>query len=111
MPTNWKEGERVRVVSRPVTEEDRRLNRYFEHMANLTGTIQSIYNAEEIAIRVDPDTVTGVSKEVHKEAVVRMRDKFVANVSEEQRKQLAPEELNFDAHFVLLVRAADLEKP
>lgn len=108
---NWKEGERVRIVSRPVTEEDRRLNRYFDHMANLTGTIQNIYNAEEIAVRVDPDAMAKISKEVHKEAVNKMREKFVNNVSEEQRKQLSPEELNFDAHFVLLVRAEDLEKP
>jgi hypothetical protein len=108
---NWKEGERVRVVSRPVTEEDRSKNRYFEHMAHLTGTIQSIYNSEEIAVRIDPEAMTAVTKEVQHEAVSRMREKFVNNVSEEQRKQLAPEELNFDAHFVLLVRAADLEQP
>jgi hypothetical protein len=108
---NWKEGERVRVVDRPVTEEDRSQNRYFEHMANLTGTIQNIYNSEEIAVRIDPDAMGEITKEVQKEAVNRMREKFVNNVSDEQRKQLAPEELNFDAHFVLLVRATDLERP
>lgn len=107
---NWKEGERVRVVSRPVTDEDRKKNRYFEHMAGLTGTIQNIYNSEEIAIRVDPEAMTPVSSEVQQRAVSRMREKFASSVSEEQRKQLSPEELNFDAHFVLLVRAEDLEK-
>jgi hypothetical protein len=106
---NWKEGDRVRVVNRPVTEEDRKKSRYFEHMASLSGTIQTIYNSEEIAIRVDPEAMTPVTKEVHKVSVSRMREKFVASVSEEQRKQLTPEEQNFDAHYVLLVRAADLE--
>jgi hypothetical protein len=106
---NWKEGDRVRVVSRPVTEEDRKKNRYFDHMANLTGTIQTIYNAEEIAIRVDPDAMKPITQEVHKLAVTRMRDKFLSSVSEEQKKQLSNEELNFDAHYVLLVRAADIE--
>jgi len=107
---NLKEGERVRVIERPVTEEDRKKNRYFEHMANLRGTIQNIYNSEEIAVRIDPEVMSDVTKEVHRNAVSRMREKFVASVSEEQRKQLTPEELNFDAHYVLLVRAADLER-
>jgi hypothetical protein len=107
---NWKEGDHVRVVNRPVTEEDRRKNRYFEHMAGLTGTIQSTYSAEEIAIRVDPDALKDVTKEVHKVSVNRMRENFVSKVSEEQKKQLTAEELNFDAHFVILVRSADLEK-
>jgi hypothetical protein len=107
---NLKEGDRVRVVKRPVTEEDRTKNRYFEHMANLTGTIQNIYNSEEIAIRVDNEAMTEVTRQVHKQAIIRMRYHFVANTSEEQKKQLTPEELNFDAHYVLLVRAADLEQ-
>src|SRR5438046_10760409 len=96
---NWKEGDRVRVISRPVTEEDRKKNRYFEHMANQSGTIQTIYNSEEIAVRVDPDAMTDVTREVHKNAVSRMREKFIGSVSEEQRKQLTPEEQNFDAHY------------
>jgi hypothetical protein len=106
---NWKEGDHVRVVSRPVTEEDRKKNRYFEHMAGLTGVIQSTYNAEEIAVRVDPAAMKDVTKEVHKVSVARMRESFVSKVSEEQKKQLTAEELNFDANFVVLVRSADLE--
>jgi hypothetical protein len=107
---NLKEGDRVRVVSRPVTEEDRKKNRYFDHMANVTGIIQSIYNSEEIAIRVDREAMSEVTQEVHKVSVNRMREKFLSSVSEEQKKQLTNEELNFDAHYVLLLRAADLEK-
>ncbi|HVT11688.1 MAG TPA: hypothetical protein VHE55_05440 [Fimbriimonadaceae bacterium] len=108
--SNWKEGDRVRVVDRPVTEEDRKKNRYFEHMANMSGSIQTIYNSEEIAVRIDPSIMTSITKKVHDTALERMREKFIASVSEEQKKQLTPEELNFDAHYVLLVRAADLEK-
>ena len=107
---NWKEGERVRVVSRPVTEEDRKKNRYFEHMAGLSGSIQTIYNSEEIAIRIDPEALTDVTKQVQNDAVIRMREKFIGSVGEEQRKQLTPEELNFDSHYVLLVRDVDLER-
>lgn len=107
---NWKEGDRVRVVNRPVTEEDRKKNRYFEHMANMSGSIQTIYNSEEVAVRIDPSAMSPVTRGVHNSALDRMREKFLSSVSEEQKKQLTPEELNFDAHYVLLVRAADLEQ-
>jgi len=38
-----------------------------------------------------------------------MRDKFLANVSEEQKKQLSKEELEFGANYVVLVQKSDLE--
>jgi hypothetical protein len=105
----WKDGDRVRVIRRAVTEEDRRKSRYFEHMAGLTGVVQQAYEEDEIAVRVDPSSMTEVTADVVKTATQRMRDKFVAGVSEEQRKQLTKEELEFDANYVLLVRSADLE--
>jgi ribosomal protein L21E len=108
MPS-WKEGDRVRVVSRPVTDEDRKKNRYFEHMAGLTGTVQNVYGVEEIAVKIDISSVSNVSRQVHKTAVDRMREKFLSNISEEQKKQLTPEELNFSAHYMLLVRGEDLQ--
>jgi len=106
---NWKEGERVRVITRDVTEEDRKGNRYFDHMAGLTGTIQNIYGNDEIAIKIDSDCMNAVSRDVHKVSVDRMRQKFLDNISEEQKKHLTPEELNFSANYVLLLRGDDLE--
>lgn len=108
MPS-WKEGDRVRVVTRPVTEEDRKKNRYYDHMAGLTGIVQNVYGADEIAVKIDNESLTEVSGAVHKQSVVRMREKFLGAISEEQKKQLTPEELNFSAHYMLLVRSEDLE--
>jgi hypothetical protein len=108
--SRWKAGDRVRVVSRAVTAEDRKLNRYFEHMAGLTGTVQQIYSDTEIAIEIEPDCLSKVSADVHKVATQRMRDKFLNQISEEQKKQFTKEELDFDAHYVLLVQTDDLEK-
>jgi hypothetical protein len=106
---NWKEGERVQVVTRPVTDEDRKSNRYFDHMAGLSGIIQNIYGEDEIAIKVDPSCMSKVTSDVHRVSVERMRAKFLDNVSEEQKKHLTPEELNFNANYVLLIRSKDLE--
>lgn len=107
---NWKEGERVRVVSRAVSDEDRKTMRYFEHMAGLTGVVQNVYAGDEIAVKVDLDTLSKVTSDVHAKSTLRMREKFVSSVSEEQRKHLTKEELEFVPHYMLLVQARDLEK-
>ena len=100
----------MKIVARSVTEEDRKTNVYFDHMAGLTGTVQNIYGGEGIAVKMDVDSLSKVTQDVHKESVKRMRQKFLDNISEEQRKQLTTEELNFDAHYMLLVKSDDLEK-
>jgi len=92
-----------------VTEEDRKANRYYDHMAGLTGTIQNVYGADEIAVKIDPSALTKISADVHRVSIERMREKFLSSTSDEQKKQLSPEELNFGANYMLLIRSADLE--
>lgn len=100
----------MRVVTREVTAEDRRTHRYYPHMAGLTGTVQNYYGPSEVAIRVDPEVLDSIAESVMKEAVSRMRKRFLDNVSEEQRSKLTPEEQEFNANYNLLVQASDLEK-
>lgn len=104
--SKWKEGDRVRVIGRAVTEDDRKANVYYSHMAGLTGTVEFLYEGAMIGVKVDPTTISGESASVHREATERMR----AKINEEQRKSLEPEEINFPVNFSLLVRAADIEK-
>lgn len=104
-----KAGDRVRVISRPVTAEDKKSNRYFEHMIGLEGVIESVYSADEVAVKIDPDKLLSPAKEVHQEATQRMRDRFLSQVSEEARQQLSKEEIEFPANYVILARITDLE--
>ncbi len=105
----WKTGQKVKVVTRKVTAEDRSKSRYFEHMAGAQGEVQSVYDDGTVAINVEPASLSEVPRGVHKTATLKMREKFAAGISEEQRKSLTKEELEFDTHYVLLVRAEDLE--
>lgn len=107
--SKWKEGDHVRVVTRPVTEEDRKKNRYFEHMAGLTGTVQNVYSDSEVAVRVDRTSMNEVTADVHATATQRMKEKFLNSISEEQRRGLTQEEQDFIAHYVVLVQSGDLE--
>ena len=106
----WKEGDRVRVKQREVTAEDRKSFRYYDHLAGLVGTVQNVYGADEIAVKTDVSTLSRVAKEVHTEAVKRMREKFLNSISEEQKGKMSSEEKNFDAHYMILARSEDLEK-
>lgn len=78
-------------------------------MSGLTGTVQQVYGDEEIAVEVDPESMSKVSLDVQKTATQRMRDKFLDRATEEDKKTYTKEELNFDAHYVVLVRPQDLE--
>jgi len=106
----WKSGDRVRVVERAVTKEDRATNSYFSHLAGLTGTVQNFYNKDEVAVCVDQESFAPMVASTHKEAVKRMRAKFLDSLSEEQRRKLSREERQFDANYVVLVHSDDLEK-
>jgi hypothetical protein len=107
---NWKEGDRVRIVTRAVTEEDRKKSLYYDHMGGLTGIVQNVYDADEVAVKIDTDALSAITRDVHRSATEKMRQKFLGSVSEEQKKQLSNEEINFDVHYMLLVQGGDLEK-
>ena len=106
----WKPGQKVRVVTRKVTAEDKAKSRYFEHMAGAQGEVQTVYADDTVAIQVAPETLGETPRGVHRTATVKMREKFSSQISEEQRKALSKEELEFDTNYVLLVRSEDLEK-
>jgi hypothetical protein len=107
---NWKPGDRVKVVDREVTKEDRATSTYYHHLANLTGTVTQFYNKDEVAVRIDPEAFTPIIAEAHKEAVKRMRAKFIDGLSEEQRRKLTKGEKQFSANYVLLLHSDDLAK-
>ena len=106
----WKVGDRVQVVTREVTDEDRKKNRYFDHMAGVTGEVQSVYSDTEIAVKVDPHSMNKITADVHAKATQRMKDKFLDGLPQEQRRNLTEEELDFKAQYVLLVQSDDLLK-
>lgn len=107
---HWKEGDTVRVISRQVTDEDRKKNRYFEHMAGLSGIIENVYSDAEVAVRVNPDSMSKITREVHVTATQRMKDRFLEGLPQEQKRNLTEAELDFKAQYVVLVQSTDLEK-
>jgi len=105
-----KVGDSVRVLNRPLTEQDSTVHSFFQHMQGLTGVVENVYTKDEVAIKIDLECLPAIQAGVHKAATVRMREKFADSVGEEGRKGLEKHELDFVPHYMLLVREADLEK-
>lgn len=106
----FKEGDRVSIITREATEKDQKERRYFPFMGGLTGAVQNVYAENQIAVRIDESSLSKISLAAQKEATRRMREKLASNISEEQKKELTKEELEFDTHFMLLIHADDLQK-
>ena len=104
-----KEGDRVRVRTRDASADDRKTGRYFPHMAGLTGVVENAYEGDQFAVKIDQETMTPASHEVHQVASERMREKSAEGMSEEAKKHFTKEELAFDVHYVLLLDGTDLE--
>ena len=62
----------LRASELKVTDEDRKKNRYYDHMAGLTGVVENVYGKEEIAVKIDQDSLSDVTRKVHLEATKRM---------------------------------------
>ena len=106
----FKEGDRVRIVSRTPTEEDSKLGTYFGHYAGLTGSVQKVYNKQEVAIEVDHESLTKEIRKRHEDVRDQMKTKWLDGLSEEGRSKLTEREKDFNLRYVVLVPMDDLEK-
>ncbi len=104
-----KEGDRVVIKPRTLTDEDRARG-LFEHMLGLTGEVANVYADSTLAVMVDRDVLPKTSAAVHAEAERRMRERFKDAISEEQYKMLSADERKFQANYVHLVLDIDVEK-
>lgn len=98
------------MVVRPVTEDDRKSQKYFAHMGGMTGTVENVYADDLLAVRVDEASLTAANTRVHNDSCERIRQKFLLQTPEEVKKLMTKDELNFRAHFMQLIRSSDLEK-
>src|SRR5579872_2458140 len=105
-----KEGDRVRILAREQTEDDIKSALYFGHYAGLTGNVQKVYSKQEVAIEVEPESLTRDMRKRHDEVRDQMKTKWLDGLSEEGRNKLTEREKDFNLRYVVLVALQDLEK-
>lgn len=106
---NFKEGDRVQIVSREQTNGDIKERAYYPYMGGLKGTIYRLYSDGRAAVQIDLDSLPEVVLSRHSEAQERMKNRWIESLSEEARSRLTPEEREFHLNYVLLVRVEDLQ--
>lgn len=109
MPT-IKEGERVRIVAREPTDDDAKSGMYYGYFGGLTGTVQKVYSKQEVAVEVEPESLTREIRKRHDEIRDQMKTKWLDGLSEEGRSRLTEREKDFHLRYVVLVAMSDLEK-
>lgn len=106
---NFKEGDRVQIVTREQTNGDIKERAYYPYMGGLRGTIYRLYSDGRAAVQVDLDSLPETVLTRHTEAQERMKNRWIESLSEEARSRLTPEEREFHLNYVLLVRIEDLQ--
>lgn len=107
--TNFKEGDRVQIVTREQTNGDVKERSYYPFMGGLRGTIYRLYSDGRAAVQVDLESLPEMVLNRHVEAQERMKNRWIEGLSEEARSRLTPEEREFHLNYVLLVRLEDLQ--
>ncbi|MEN3000986.1 MAG: hypothetical protein ABDI19_03985 [Armatimonadota bacterium] len=107
----FKEGERVRIKARQASEKEALEGRYAPYLANVTGTILRVYDAQQIAVNLDIDSLPEEVRQRHAEQQETMYQRWLDSLSEEARNRLTDEEKMFRLNYVVLVAESDLESP
>ncbi len=106
---NFKEGDRVQIVTREQTNGDIKERSYYPYMGGLRGTIYRLYQDGRAAVQIDLDSLPEVVLNRHTQTQERMKNRWIEGLSEEARSRLTPEEREFHLNYVLLVRVEDLQ--
>ena len=104
------DGDRVRIVTREVADDDMKSGLYYAHYAGMTGLIQKYYNANEISVEVEMESLTKDIRKRHDDVRDQMKTKWLDGLSEEGRGKLTEREKDFNLRYVILVAEKDLEK-
>lgn len=104
------EGDRVRVVTREATDEDAKSNIYFGFYGGLTGSVMKVYDAGEVSVEVEQESLTREIRRRHEDVRDQMKTKWLDGLSEEGRSKLTEREKDFKLRFMILVKLDDLEK-
>ncbi len=111
MAVALKEGERVQVVNREATEEDVKSGLFYNYFRGLEGTIQKIFNTQEVSVEVDLEALDPAVMKRHIDIQEQTKSKWLDGLSEEARGRLTDQEKDFKLRYSILVKDGDLAVP
>lgn len=109
MPSKFKEGDYVKIITREVSASDMRNRTFYPFFCGLAGTVDKVYD-DEVCLKVDLDTLPHDILARHNSIQDSIRRKWLEGLSGEARNKLSAEEKKFDLAYTMLVQIVDLEK-
>jgi len=104
-----KEGDTVRICSRPATSQDVKSGLYYNHYSHLTGTVFKIYgkgDTAQAAIDVDVSSLPEEVAKRHQET----RDSMLRSMNGERLRSSSTNNADFRLRYVILVAMSDLAR-
>ncbi len=106
-----KEGDKVQIVNREATPDDIKSGLFYNYFRGLEGSIQKIYNTNEVAVEIDLDSLDEAAAKRHVEIQEQTKSKWLDGLSEEARGRLTEQEKDFRLRYSILVKDVDLAAP
>lgn len=104
-----KAGDKVKVVTREVTAEDKKNGLYYDYFGGLTGTVDRVYDDDSICVDIDLESLTEEARDRHNAIEEAEKNKWLDSLSNEARNRLAPEHLQLRLSHMILINKNDLE--
>ena len=104
-----KEGDSVRLCSRPTTPQDVKSGLYFNHYSHLTGTVFKIYGTGETAQAAIDIDIASLPEEVAKRHQ-ETRDSMLRSMNGERSRNSSTSDADFRLRYVILVGMSDLAR-
>ncbi len=101
-------GDRVSIVTRPVTEDDAVEQLYFEYFGGLTGTVVKIYDNGSVCVNVDLESLRPDFQKRHAELEKLEKERWLNSLSEEAKRNMTAEQKQYKIDYTILVSEKDL---
>ncbi len=106
---SFKNGDRVRVITREIKPEDEKNGLYYSYFGGLTGSVDCIYDDGSVCVDVDLDSLSEAARERHLKMQEAEKTKWLEGLSGEARGRLTAEQKQLKLSYKILTSVNDIE--
>lgn len=106
---SFKNGDRVRVITRDIKPEDEKNGLYYSYFGGLTGSVDCIYDDGSVCVDIDLDSLSEAARDRHLAMQEAEKKKWLEALSGEARGRLTAEQKQLKLSYKILTSVNDIE--
>jgi hypothetical protein len=106
---SFKNGDRVRVITRDIKPEDEKNGLYYSYFGGLTGSVDCVYDDGSVCVDVDLDSLSEAARDRHLAMQEAEKTKWLEGLSGEARGRLTAEQKQLKLSYKILTSVNDIE--